>query len=125
MLRDKVAVATLAVKSLSVARTFYEGVLGLESGDDSEPSTIVYRAGSTTILVYESQFAGTNRATAATWAVGGELDECVKTLKSKGAAFEHYDMPETKREGDIHIGGKMRVAWLKDPDGNIHAFTNQ
>jgi hypothetical protein len=24
-----------------------------------------------------------------------------------------------KREGDIHIGGDIKVAWFKDPDGNI------
>ncbi len=24
-----------------------------------------------------------------------------------------------KRQGDVHIGGDMKVAWFKDPDGNI------
>jgi hypothetical protein len=28
-------------------------------------------------------------------------------------------MPGMTREGDIHIAGDMKVAWFKDPDGNI------
>ena len=40
-------------------------------------------------------------------------------LKYKGVAFEHYDMPGTTLEGDIHVGYGMKVAWFKDPDGNI------
>ena len=38
---------------------------------------------------------------------------------AKGITFEHYDMPGMKREGDIHVDGDMKVAWFKDPDGNI------
>jgi hypothetical protein len=28
-------------------------------------------------------------------------------------------MPETKRQGDVHVSGSMKNAWFKDPDGNI------
>jgi hypothetical protein len=28
-------------------------------------------------------------------------------------------MPGVTREGDIHVAGDMKVAWFKDPDGNI------
>jgi len=47
------------------------------------------------------------------------VDAIVDSLRSKGVAFEHYDMPGVKREGDVHVGHGMRVAWFKDPDGNI------
>jgi hypothetical protein len=30
-----------------------------------------------------------------------------------------------KREGDVHIAGDMKVAWFKDPDGNILNIINQ
>jgi hypothetical protein len=69
--------------------------------------------------VYRSKYAGTNQATAVTWVVGDEVENVVRALKTKGVKFEHYDMPGMKRTGDIHIGGKMKVAWFKDPDGNI------
>jgi uncharacterized protein YqgV (UPF0045/DUF77 family) len=60
-----------------------------------------------------------------TWAVGDEIDRIVKTLKAKGVTFEHYDMPGTTLEGDIHVGHGMKVAWFKDPDGNILNLIDQ
>jgi hypothetical protein len=33
-------------------------------------------------------------------------------------------MPDMKREGDVHVGGDIRVAWFKDPDGNILSIVN-
>ena len=69
--------------------------------------------------MYQSQYAGSNKATAMTWTAGKELDGIVGGLKGKGVRFEHYDMPGMKREGDIHIAGDMRAVWFKDPDGNI------
>ena len=42
-------------------------------------------------------------------------------------AFQRYDdLPETEMHGDIHVsgGGKMKVAWFKDPDGNILSVVN-
>jgi hypothetical protein len=51
--------------------------------------------------------------------VGDRIEPIVKSLKSKGITFEHYDMPGLSLEGDIHVGSGMKVAWFKDPDGNI------
>ena len=119
MLRDTDAVANLAVKDLKKAKSFYEGVLGLEPVGSHGDEVVVYRSGNTTLNVYRSKEAGTNRATAVTWDVGDEVGNVVKTLKSKGVKFEHYDMPGLKLEGDIHVGEGMKVAWFKDPDGNI------
>ena len=31
-------------------------------------------------------------------------------------------MPGVTRKGDVHIAGKLKNAWFKDPDGNIHAL---
>jgi hypothetical protein len=80
---------------------------------------IVFRSGNSTINVYRSQYAGTNKATALTWAVGDDVEGVVRALKAKGVTFEHYDMPGMTREGEVHVGGNMKVAWFKDPDGNI------
>jgi catechol 2,3-dioxygenase-like lactoylglutathione lyase family enzyme len=113
------ASANLAVKDLKKAREFYEGKLGLREVAKEGEELIVFRSGSTTINVYRSEFAGTNKATAVTWVVGDNVEAVVRDLKAKGITFEHYDMPDMKREGDIHIGGDMKVAWFKDPDGNI------
>ena len=118
MLRDMDAVATLAVKDLDAAGRFYEKTLGLSRAGDPDEESLVFESGDTTINVYRSNFAGTNKATALTWAVDN-VEDVVQTLKSKGVRFEHYDLPETRREGDVHVSGDLKVAWFKDPDGNI------
>jgi catechol 2,3-dioxygenase-like lactoylglutathione lyase family enzyme len=124
MLGNIDAVATIAVRDLDVARTFYEGTLGLKPVPTGESGVLGYRSGRSAVMVYQSRFAGTNKATAATWVVGGALDAIVRGLEAKGVAFEHYDMPETTRDGAVHISGKTRVAWFKDPDGNILSIVN-
>lgn len=124
MLRSRDALATIAVKDLQAARKFYEEKLGLQPVRSGEPTVLRYKSGNSTILVYESSYAGTNEATAVTWAVGDELETIVSSLRAKGVAFDHYDFPGTTRNGDVHVSGKTRVAWFKDPDGNILSIVN-
>lgn len=118
MLNNRDAVANLAVKKIDVAKKFYEGTLGLKQVDSEGDELIVFKSGNTVINVYQSKEAGTNKATAVTWAVD-DVEGEVNALKAKGVKFEHYDMPGMTRQGDIHMGGDMKVAWFKDPDGNI------
>jgi catechol-2,3-dioxygenase len=122
MLSTKNAVATIAVRDIEAARRFYEDTLGLTPDPSAEEGVLSYRAGGSSILVYTSQFAGTNQATAATWYVEKDLDSAIADLKSRGVRFEHYDMPGVTRKGDVHLTGSSRAAWFKDPDGNIHAL---
>jgi catechol 2,3-dioxygenase-like lactoylglutathione lyase family enzyme len=119
MFENNDAVANLAVKNLDQAKKFYEGTLGLKPVHAEGEELIVYKTGNSTFNVYRSQYAGTNKATAMTWMVGDQLDSIVRDLKGKGIKFEHYDMPGMKLEGDVHVGDHMKVAWFKDPDGNI------
>jgi len=118
------AVANLAVKDLAAARRFYEDTLGLAQVDAEGDEVIVYRSGNTRLNVYRSSFAGTNQATAVTWQVGADIERLVAALRAKGVRFERYDMPGTRHEGDLHVMGDMKVAWFKDPDGNILNLIN-
>jgi catechol 2,3-dioxygenase-like lactoylglutathione lyase family enzyme len=123
MLNQLNAMATVPVKDMAVAKRFYEGTLGLVAASDTM-GAITYKSGDSQLIVYESPYAGSNQATAVTWRVGGEVDDIVRMLRAKGVTFEHYDVPEGKREGDIHIAGNLRMAWLKDPTGNILALVS-
>jgi catechol 2,3-dioxygenase-like lactoylglutathione lyase family enzyme len=123
MLKDREAIATVAVKSLAEARSFYEDTLGLKADANNGPSVLSLMSGDSKLLLYESQYAGTNQATAVTWVVNN-VDVNVETLKTRGVKFEHYDLPGAVREGDLHVSGDMRVAWFKDPDGNILCIVN-
>src|SRR5262245_47031849 len=109
----------LPVKDLRAAVDFYEGTLGLESVDQQPNMAVTYRSGNSHLIVYRSEFAGTNKGTAALWEVD-DVDGTVKHLKAKGIAFERYDnLPHMTHQGDVHVAGNLRVAWFKDPSGNI------
>ena len=125
MLAGKEMVATIAVKDLATARKFYEGTLGLKVEDDMGTEAHTYRSAGTRLIVYRSQFAGTNKATALNLMVGDEIDKLVKGLRERGVTFEHYDMPGVTWEGDVMVGGPMKAAWFKDPDGNILCVMNR
>ncbi|MFT3925924.1 MAG: VOC family protein [Myxococcales bacterium] len=118
MLNQHDATANVAVRDLMRAKSFYGHTLGLEEVDAEGEEVVVYRSGHSNLNVYRSDFAGTNQATAVTWSVP-DIEDTVKTLKAKGVKFEHYDMPGLSRRGDIHAADGMKVAWFRDPDGNI------
>lgn len=124
MLSSKNAIANLATKNIGVAKKFYEETLGLEVVGSMMDQLFTFKSGDSLIYVYQSEFAGTNKATAVSWNVGEELEEIVKHLKSKGVTFEHYDNMPMQLVGDIYQGGDMKIAWFKDPDGNILSLTN-
>lgn len=119
MLRNHNSSAIVAVSDLARARTFYGDVLGLELAEGgAEEGVLVYKTGATRLVVYQSDYAGTNRANAVVWGVGDDLDAIVAALEAKGAEFEHY--PDIGRlEGNVHVEGGAKLVWLKDPDGNI------
>lgn len=114
----------IGVKDLDVAKSFYENTLGLKKLNENQWE-VHYQSGSSQLRIYVSEYAGSNQATYASWEVD-DINKVVDDLKSKGADFQHYDMPGTTLEGDVHtIMGKQRAAWFKDPDGNILCVTNE
>jgi len=119
MLTNDTPVTNLAVKDLERAKKFYEGTLGWKLIDQQADQVAIFEAGRSKIVVYVSEFAGSNKATAMTFSLGDRLESEVDALVEKGVTFEHYDMSGMTREGEIHSGWGMKSAWFKDPDGNI------
>lgn len=85
----------------------------------------MYKSGESMVLVYPSEFAGTNKATAATWEVGEDFDKIVEDLRGKGVKFDTFDAPGIEWENDVNVMGDMKAVWFKDPDGNILNIVNQ
>jgi len=109
----------IAVKDLDRARRFYEDKLGLKTKDEWGGEGVTLKSGDTTINVYRSEFAGTNKATTLTFDVK-DIDKEVGELKEKGIFFEHFDLPGLEKRGDLYVGEQgFKTAWFKDPDGNI------
>jgi catechol 2,3-dioxygenase-like lactoylglutathione lyase family enzyme len=118
MLGKADAMPMIAVKDIDRARKFYEGKLGLETKDAMGGEVLEVKSGDTVINVYRSEHAGTNQATALTFAVD-DIEAEVRDLKDKGIFFEQYDMPGLEKRGDLYVAEGMKTTWFKDPDGNI------
>ena len=119
MLGKADATPMIAVSDLDRARKFYEDTLGLKAEDEWGGEGVTMKSGGTTVNVYKSEFAGTNKATALNFDVE-DIESEVQELKAKGVFFEHYDLPGLEQRGDLYVGeGGFKTAWFKDPDGNI------
>jgi len=117
-LSEKTSSAILAVSDLDRARRFYAETLGLEPAGDME-EVLSFRTGSTTFMIYTSQFAGTNKANALVWDAGSDFDTIVAELRERDISFEEYpDMGMEIADG-VHSSGDFKAVWFKDPDGNI------
>lgn len=124
MLSNSDACATIGVRDLPAAQKFYGDVLGLEKSTES-PGGVFYKSGNSSVFIYPTSVAGTNKATYASWMVD-DVDGVAAYLKSKGVRFEQYDdLPGMTRDGDMHVMGDLRAAWFKDPDGNILNIVNK
>jgi catechol 2,3-dioxygenase-like lactoylglutathione lyase family enzyme len=122
MLHDGKVSTTIAVTDLERAKEFYGTTLGLSLLDEGPAGVTYGSGGGTTVFVYPSQSAGTNKATYASWSVN-DVASVVADLKSRGVTFEHYEgMPDTTLEGDVHVMGDHKAAWFTDLDGNILAI---
>ena len=112
---------TIAVSDMAKAREFYEGKLGLSGARDLPDGGVRYQSGDGTSLhIYPSpRNAGKTQATLAHWDVA-DTEATVRELTEKGVTFERYDLPglKTDERGIATLGG-VKVAWFKDPDGNI------
>jgi catechol 2,3-dioxygenase-like lactoylglutathione lyase family enzyme len=115
---------SIAVSDMGKAKEFYEGKLGLSDGEDIADGGITYPcSGDTQIHVYPSpDNAGKSGATLAFFDVD-DAEKVVDELSGKGVAFEQYDMDPIKtNEKGIAELGDDKIAWFKDPDGNILAI---
>ncbi|QQQ19586.1 VOC family protein [Brevundimonas vitis] len=122
MLRDRNSSAIVAVTDIERARRFYGDMLGLEMADGGSAGmegVLVFRTGATILTVYRSEFAGTNQANAVTFAMDGDLRAVVDELTAKGVVFERYDLPDMEWKDGVHEAGEVKLAWFKDPDGNL------
>ena len=89
---------------------------GTDTGDN-----VGYRCGGDTqINVYLSPNAGTATFTIAGFDVD-DIETVVAELTQQGVTFEQYDQPPivTDAQGIAHFEGDAKVAYFKDPDGNI------
>ena len=121
MLSDYTPIATLATADIDKARAFYEGTLGLTSvPQESFGGEVLYTCGASAFLVYPSQFAGTNQATAMALQVDdGGFDGEIAKLRDAGVTFDTFDLDGINWEDGVAVMDGGKAVWFHDPDGNI------
>jgi catechol 2,3-dioxygenase-like lactoylglutathione lyase family enzyme len=118
-LSPAIPIGFLAVSDFARARAFYEGILGLEfvSQDDF---ALVLRSGPIFIRLAIPPERVSAPYTVFGWRVA-DIDASVAFLSGKGVTFERYAYFSDSQNADgvwsTPRGDK--VAWFKDPDGNL------
>jgi len=119
--------AFIAVTDMTRAGDFYEGKLGLSVvRTDADGSKVYASGGVESLVVYPSpDHAGSSTATLVAWYVD-DVELVVDELTSNGVTFERYEGVlesgfdySTDEKGISPRAGGGKVAWFKDPDGNI------
>lgn len=111
-------VATLPVTDLAKGRNFYEETLGLTPTE--AVGGVSYKCGDGMIFVYESSYAGTNKATAASFYSDLDtFDAEIQALRDKGISFMTFDMEGLEWQDGVAVMGPAKSVWFADPDGNI------
>ena len=112
--------ANIAVSDLNISKKFYEDTLGLTILREDPSGRTMYKTGNTAIFIYQSDFAGTNKADYLAWEVGDDFKKIVTELKLKAATFKDYsDMFGVEIVNGVHIMGDTGLVWIQDPDGNL------
>jgi catechol 2,3-dioxygenase-like lactoylglutathione lyase family enzyme len=120
MLGSADIVAFVPTRDRAKARRFYEAVLGLHFVSE-DPFAIVFDANGVTIRVVD--ISGIERFEPAPFTILGwnvpNAQAAARHLTEQGVKFERFPGMQQDSAGIWDSPGGARVAWFKDPDGNI------
>ena len=118
MLPERRVHATLPVSDLAAARDFWEGQLGFVPLE-IWPTAVLYEgAGGSVFAISRASARATGGNTQMAFTVP-DIEAEVAELTGLGIAFEAYDLPGLRTLDGIAEMGGNRVAWFRDPDGNV------
>ena len=121
MLNQANIMAFVPTTDFAKARAFYEGVLGLRV-ESEDPFALVLDANGTMLRVTKVQDLKPQPFTISGWEVP-DIESVVNGLSDRGVHFEHYGMPGQDQGGIWKSPSGARIAWFKDPDGNVLSLT--
>ena len=117
MLAPSKVIGFVPTKDAPKARAFYEDQLGFQFVSD-DPFALVMRAGQTMIRIAKAQDFNPAPYTVLGWEVR-DIEAVVRWLQERGVAFERYPFVQDRELGIWTTPGGDKVAWFKDPDGNV------
>ncbi|HUC95757.1 MAG TPA: VOC family protein [Candidatus Saccharimonadia bacterium] len=113
---------SFSVNDLKAAKDFYVGVLGFELGADMTEDALKITKDGQRVHVYPKSDHSPASFTVLNFKVE-DIEKVADELLSKGIKFEQYDNPYMKtNEKGIAERGTLKMAWFKDPSGNIHGL---
>ena len=121
MLTGAALVAFAATTDLARSHAFYGEVLGLRHVETT-PFANVYDAGGTTLRVTLVERVAPAQYTVLGWTVP-DVAAAMEDLGTRGLAFERYDGVDQDPAGVWTAPGGARIAWFRDPDGNVLSLT--
>lgn len=121
MLKNSKLIGFVATSKPEISRQFYDELLGLTLLEES-PFAIVFESKNTVIRIQKTDHVCPPPYTALGWEVENIM-ETVRTLSDKGVQFEKFGGMEQDDLGIWNIPGGAKVAWFKDPDGNLLSLT--
>lgn len=117
MLHSNRVVAFVPITGSEKSRAFYEGVLGLRFVSDDEFAMVFEAKGVTVRAVKMKEFKPVPY-TILGWEVSG-IENVIRGLRQKGVQFEVFGFFKQDELGIWTAPGGSKVAWFKDPDGNL------
>jgi catechol 2,3-dioxygenase-like lactoylglutathione lyase family enzyme len=117
MLGSTNIVAFVPTQDPTKARAFYEGVLGLRFVKDDGFATVLDANGIMVRVAKVPQFTPA-QFTILGWEVA-DIRKTVENLQEKGIRCEKFGFLEQDELGIWTAPTGDKVAWFKDPDGNI------
>jgi len=119
MLENTKTFSSFSVNDLEKAKTFYEKSLGLKVSQSNGMLELESKDGSKT-MIYPKPNHEPATFTVLNFAVP-DVNKAVDDLVSAGVKFEHYDSEhmKTNAKGIVEEDGSPKIAWFKDPAGNI------
>jgi catechol 2,3-dioxygenase-like lactoylglutathione lyase family enzyme len=122
MLRSHKIMAFAPTLDANKARPFYEGILGLHVLSQDNFALALDANGIMLRVTNVPPSFKPQPFTILGWQVP-EIAKSVSDLKEKGVRFEMYGMPTQDADGIWTAPGGAKVAWFKDPDGNLLSLT--
>jgi catechol 2,3-dioxygenase-like lactoylglutathione lyase family enzyme len=107
----------LLTRDYDKARAFYEGTLGFEFVS-LDQFALVMHAGKSMVRIVKAPTFTPLQSTVLGWEVG-DIEVMVDWLTNRGVVFDKYPFVQDKQRGIWSAPGGSKVAWFKDPDGNV------
>jgi catechol 2,3-dioxygenase-like lactoylglutathione lyase family enzyme len=111
-------IAFVTIVDVERAKSFYADTLGLRLVEEEPPFALVFDANGIMLRLAMGKELTPAKGTVLGWQVP-DIESAVRTMQARGVQFERWEFLKQDASGIWTTPTGARVAWFKDPDGNI------